>query len=60
MLRLIWIVAELRVCNVFTKVEPAGVFTDFAVLQQGAPVRIWGTAAPSEKVSLASYYLDTL
>ena len=37
----------------FATVKPAGVFTDSAVLQQGAPVRIWGTAAPGEKVTVA-------
>jgi sialate O-acetylesterase len=36
----------------FATVKPAGVFTDCAVLQQGAPVRIWGTAAPYEKVTV--------
>jgi len=36
----------------FAAVQPAGVFTDGAVLQQGEPVRIWGTAAAGEKVTV--------
>ncbi len=36
----------------FAAVQPAGVFTDCAVLQQGEPVRIWGTAAAGEKVTV--------
>jgi len=36
----------------FAAVKPAGVFTDYTVLQQGEPVRIWGTAAPGEKVTV--------
>jgi hypothetical protein len=34
-------------------VHPAGIFTGHAVLQQGAPVRIWGTASPGEGVSVS-------
>lgn len=42
----------LSSCAAFAVVQPAGVFTDYAVLQQGEPVRIWGTAAPKEKVTV--------
>jgi hypothetical protein len=34
-------------------VQPAGLFTDHAVLQQGETVRIWGTAAAGETVSVS-------
>jgi len=40
-------------CTAFATVQPAGVFTDNAVLQQGEPVKIWGTAAPEENVTVA-------
>ena len=33
-------------------VRPAGIFTDYAVLQQGVPVRVWGTASPGETVTV--------
>jgi sialate O-acetylesterase len=36
----------------FAAVKPAGVFTDYTVLQQNEPVRIWGTATPGEKVTV--------
>ncbi len=36
----------------FAAVNPAGVFTDYTVLQQNDPVRIWGTAAAGEKVNV--------
>ncbi len=36
----------------FAVVKPAGIFTDYTVLQQGEPVRIWGTAAGGEKVTV--------
>lgn len=44
--------ASLCAFTAFAAVQPAGVFTDCAVLQQGEPVRIWGTAAAGEKVSV--------
>lgn len=47
-----WIILALSACSVFAAVQPAGVFTDYAVLQQGEPVRIWGTAAPGETVTV--------
>ncbi len=34
------------------KPVPAGLFTDHAVLQQGRPVPIWGTADAGEKISV--------
>ncbi|MGE4488378.1 MAG: sialate O-acetylesterase, partial [Kiritimatiellales bacterium] len=49
----IGIVVIMNFCNVFAEVKPAGVFTDHAVLQQGEPVRVWGTAAPGEKVTVS-------
>lgn len=42
----------LSVRAAFAAVQPAGVFTDYAVLQQGVPVRIWGTATSGEKVTV--------
>ncbi|MFA7368379.1 MAG: sialate O-acetylesterase [Kiritimatiellales bacterium] len=38
--------------TVSAAVQPAGIFTDCTVLQQGEPIRIWGTAAPGEKVTV--------
>lgn len=39
------------VCNAFGEpVELAGIFTDNMVLQQGMPVRVWGTAEPGTQV----------
>ena len=35
------------------KPVPAGLFTDHAVLQQGRPVPVWGTADAGEKISVA-------
>jgi len=35
------------------KPVPAGLFTDHAVLQQGHPVPVWGTADVGEKISVA-------
>ena len=37
-------------------VTPASLFCEHAVLQQGVPVPVWGTAAPGEAVTVA--YLD--
>jgi sialate O-acetylesterase len=37
----------------FAAVKPAGVFTDYAVLQQNEPVRIWGTADAGEKITVS-------
>ena len=34
-------------------VKPASLFQDHAVLQQGRPVSVWGTAEPGEQVSVA-------
>jgi sialate O-acetylesterase len=34
------------------EVKPAQLFSDHAVLQTGMPIRIWGTAAPGEKVTV--------
>ena len=45
--------ASLCAFTAFAAVQPAGVFTDCAVLQQGEPVRIWGTAAAGEKITVA-------
>ncbi len=51
--RLILLVSALFYSfSAFAEVKPAGVFTDDAVLQQGEPVRIWGTAAAGEKVTV--------
>jgi len=33
-------------------IKPAGIFTDGTVLQQGEPVRIWGTADAGEEVAV--------
>ena len=33
-------------------VKPASLFTDNAVLQQGVPVPVWGTAAPGETITV--------
>ncbi len=52
MLRRIWIIAAASAFAAFAEVKPAGIFTDCAVLQQGEPVRIWGTAASNEKVTV--------
>lgn len=46
---LFWLVC---VSSSFSAVKPAGVFTDYAVLQQGEPIRIWGTADAGEEVSV--------
>lgn len=48
----IMLLVSLCALTSFATVKPAGVFTDCAVLQQGEPVRIWGTAAPGEKVTV--------
>jgi len=48
----IMLLVSLCTLTSFATVKPAGVFTDCAVLQQGEPVRIWGTAAPGEKVTV--------
>ena len=37
----------------FAKPIPAGLFTDHAVLQQGRPVLVWGTAEANEKIIVA-------
>jgi sialate O-acetylesterase len=42
----------LNACSAFAAVQPAGLFADYAVLQQGEPVRIWGTASPEEKITV--------
>src|SRR5947209_10607639 len=34
-------------------VKPHGLFSDGAVLQQGMPVPVWGTAAEGEKVTVS-------
>lgn len=52
MRKLIWIITALCAGNTFATITPAGVFTDHTVLQQGEPVRIWGTADPDEKVTV--------
>ena len=52
MRRILVVLVLLCACTSFAVVRPAGVFTDNAVLQQGEPVRIWGTAAPAEKVTV--------
>ncbi len=58
---LIWIIAAASAFVSFAEVKPAGIFTDCAVLQQGEPVRIWGTAAPEEtvKVTFADQIKET-
>lgn len=33
-------------------IKLAGIFTDNMILQQGMPVRVWGTAGPQEQVSV--------
>lgn len=33
-------------------IQPSGIFTDGTILQQGEPVRIWGTADPKEVVTV--------
>jgi sialate O-acetylesterase len=45
-------IAALCTFTAFAAVKPAGVFTDYTVLQQNEPVRIWGTAAAGEKVKV--------
>jgi sialate O-acetylesterase len=51
-LRIILLLASLHVFTGFAAVKPAGVFTDYTVLQQNEPVRIWGTASAGEKVTV--------
>jgi len=46
-------VASLYALLTLADVRPAGIFTDHAVLQQGEPVRIWGTASAGEKVTVS-------
>jgi sialate O-acetylesterase len=51
--KLIMIVITLWSClSTYAAVLPARIFTDYTVLQQGEPVRIWGTAAVGEKVTV--------
>ena len=38
--------------NTRAEVKPNALFSDNAVLQQGVPVPVWGTAAPNEKVTV--------
>ncbi|MEM8671751.1 MAG: sialate O-acetylesterase [Planctomycetota bacterium] len=47
-------VATIVICSTAlgSDLQLASLFTDGMVLQQGAPVRIWGTAAPLEKVHI--------
>ncbi len=53
-MRRILLVCLISFCSLVSlaAVQPAGVFTDYAVLQQGEPIRIWGSAAPGEKVTV--------
>jgi sialate O-acetylesterase len=49
------VIAGLLICwtlSLTADIQPAGIFTDGAVFQQQEPVRIWGTADPSEPVEL--------
>jgi sialate O-acetylesterase len=57
----VWIVKRLLLPSLFfafllqtsiAKPVPAGLFTDHAVLQQGRPVPVWGTADAGEKISV--------
>ncbi|NOU36790.1 MAG: hypothetical protein HOO88_08475 [Kiritimatiellaceae bacterium] len=59
--KLIWTLAVLSAFTSFAEVKPAGIFSDYAILQQGEPVRIWGTAAAGEavKVTFAEQTLET-
>jgi sialate O-acetylesterase len=52
MLKFIRIITALCACTSFAAVQPADIFTDYTVLQQNEPVRIWGTAAPGEGVTV--------
>ena len=38
--------------SLFSEVVPSSLFADHAVLQQGVEVPVWGTAEPSEKVTV--------
>lgn len=44
--------ALLFAVTVFADVKPAAIFTNEAVLQRNAPVRIWGDADPGESVEI--------
>jgi sialate O-acetylesterase len=37
----------------YAEVKPSALFSDHMVLQSGMPVPIWGTADPSEKVTIS-------
>ena len=40
------------VCLAHADVTPASLFCDHAVLQQGVPIPVWGTADDGEKVTV--------
>src|SRR4051812_28999786 len=42
----------LAVAPIQANVKPMALFSDHMVLQQEAPVPVWGTAAPQEKVTV--------
>lgn len=52
MYKIILVIAMAAAGAGLAAVQPAGIFTSYAVLQQNEPVRIWGVAAPGEKVSV--------
>lgn len=39
-------------CQIHAELRPADLFSDHAVLQQGRPVPIWGTARSGEKITI--------
>lgn len=47
------LLAALGAATANAAVTPHPLFSDHAVLQQGAPVPVWGTAAPGESVTVA-------
>jgi sialate O-acetylesterase len=54
-MRKFWVVLLALVVSsgsAFAAVKPHGLFTDNAVLQQGVPVPVWGTASDGEKVTV--------
>jgi sialate O-acetylesterase len=50
--KILGLVALLAASSAHADVSVASLFTDYAVLQQGLPVPVWGKADPGEKVSV--------
>ena len=50
--RIVLVLMVLALAGARADLKPASLFTDNAVLQQGAPVPVWGTAEPGEEITV--------